>query len=191
MNSEREIDDAIDRAVREIMSVEPRAGLRGRVLAVLESGGAGRMSFPRLAGAAAALAVGILVFFIWSRPSPDPVRPATMAGNEPADAAAPPRAPSPVPAGVPESLSGQTLEPAPSARRSGAPARPPRFPAPGKVTAANLGARPMADATLLGGTAAPSAAAAVGGAPEIFIPTIQIQPLIIDTIVIDPIRPPR
>lgn len=190
MNSEREIDDAIDRAVREIMSVEPRTGLRGRVLAELESRGAERLPFSSLAGAAAVLALGILlVLFIWSRPSPDPVRPATMAGNERAEAAAPPGAPASVPALSPASQADRTRKPAPGAPRPSAPPRRPQFPAPGAVTAANLGAQSMPDAALLEGTA-PSAPA-VAGTPEIVIPMIQIQPLIIDTIVIDPIRPPR
>jgi hypothetical protein len=189
MNSEREIDDAIDRAVREIMSVEPRAGLRGRVLAELESRSDGRWSFPRLAGAAAVLAVGILMLFIWSRPSPHPVGPATMAGKESPEAAAPEGAPASVPAAPPASPGDSTPTPAPSAQRSRARARGPQFPAPGAVTAANLGAQSMTDAPLLEATAA--SAPAVGGAPEIVIPMIQIQPLIIDTIVIDPIRPPR
>jgi hypothetical protein len=189
MNSEREMDDAIDRAVREIMSVEPRAGLRGRVLAELQSRGAERLFFPRLAGAAAVLAVGIFVLFIWSRPSPDPVPPATMAGNESPEAAAPPGAPASVPAASPASRADRTRKPAPSARRSGAPVRRPQFPAPGVVAAANLGAQSMPDAPVLEGTVPVTQPAS--DAPAIVIQMIQVQPLIVDTIVIDPIRPPR
>lgn len=190
MNSERRIDDAIDRAVREIMSVEPRTGLRGRVLAELESRGAERFSLPRLAGAAAVLAVGIfLMLFIWSRDSPHPVRPATLARNGPAEAAAPLEAPAPVSAASPASQTDRTGTPAPSAPRSSAPPRRPQFPAPGAVTAANLAARSMPDAAFPDSTA--PFAPAVAGAPDIVIPMIQIQPLVIDTIVIDPIRPPR
>lgn len=190
MNSQRDIDDAIDRAVRDLMSVEPRTGLRGRVLADLESRGTEWFSLPRLAGAAAVVAVGIsLGLFIWSLTTQDPVRPATLTGNEPAEAAAPRGAPASVPAASPASQADRTRKPAPSARRSSAPPRRPQFPAPGAVTAANLGAQSMPDAALPEGTA--RSAPAVAGAPDIVIPMIQIQPLVIDTIVIDPIGPPR
>jgi hypothetical protein len=59
--SDKRLDDAIDRAVREIMSVEPRTDLRARVLAELERGAARAALWPRLAFASAAIAVALLL----------------------------------------------------------------------------------------------------------------------------------
>lgn len=60
--SDKRLDDAIDRAVREMMSVEPRTDLRARVLAELEGGAARVALWPRLAFAGAAVAVATVLF---------------------------------------------------------------------------------------------------------------------------------
>ena len=70
MRTDRDLDDAIDRAVRAIMSVEPRAGLRGRVLDRLERRPAVVFALPRLAGAAAAVTVATFAFLLL-RPAPE------------------------------------------------------------------------------------------------------------------------
>ena len=57
--SDRQLDDAIDRVVRDIMSVEPRPDLRARVLAQLDGPSARIAFWPRLAFATLALILAI------------------------------------------------------------------------------------------------------------------------------------
>jgi hypothetical protein len=83
------LDAAIDRAVRDLMSVEPRAGLRERVLAELTGEPARAAWWPRLALGSAAVAVAVVVLLmIVNRPPAQPVD-HTIAGAAP-PAAAPP-----------------------------------------------------------------------------------------------------
>jgi hypothetical protein len=185
MHSEREIDDAIDRAVREIMSVEPRAGLRGRVLAELESPRIQPSSLLLFAGAAALASIAAVVF-IWSRPSPDPaVQEAVLREQSPV--VPPSAAPATASVTPPAVQSRQKSAPTPPA--TGHRTQLPRFPARGTVAAANV----APDVTVLPGmrseTAAPLPQS--GTAPEIAIPAIRIQPLTVDRIVVAPIPPPR
>lgn len=113
--SESPLDRAIDRAVRQMMEVDPPAGLRRRVLARIDAPAPGRWAFfPRYAAAAAALAMLVLAVVFVPRPSQAPAvvaePPAPIAAEEPAtrkppvplrDAAAAPkasaRAPTPTP----------------------------------------------------------------------------------------------
>ena len=68
--SDRRLDEAIDRAVRDMMSVEPRADLRARVLAELGGGRTRVALWPRLAWASAALAlIFAIATMILQRPS--------------------------------------------------------------------------------------------------------------------------
>lgn len=71
MTTDRQLDDAIDRAVRELMSVDPPAGLRARVLARLERPRRVWVTVPRLA-AAAALAAAVLIAFVLFREGTTP-----------------------------------------------------------------------------------------------------------------------
>ena len=81
------LDAAIDRAVRDLMSVEPRAGLRERVLAELTGEPARAAWWPRLALGSAAVAVVVLVLLmIVNRPPEQPVD-RTIAGATPPAAA--------------------------------------------------------------------------------------------------------
>src|SRR3954447_21931030 len=70
------LDAAIDRAVREMLNAEPRAGLRHRVLARLHDRPTRMLSVPRLAFASALL-VALLVILVFSTrrtmPAPTPV----------------------------------------------------------------------------------------------------------------------
>lgn len=69
--TKRNLDDAIDRAVRDIMSVEPRPGFRGRVQErIIERRGSGlgtrrsglwTRSLPALAGAIAVLVIALVL----------------------------------------------------------------------------------------------------------------------------------
>jgi hypothetical protein len=63
---DQELDDAIDRTVRQITSIEPTPGLDRRVLARIEqSGRAPVVMWPRFA--AAGLAVAVLLAFVMTR----------------------------------------------------------------------------------------------------------------------------
>ncbi len=77
------LDAAIDRAVRDLMSVEPRAGLRERVLAELTGEPARAAWWPRLAlGSAAVAAAAVVLLMIVNRPPEQPVD-RTIAGATP------------------------------------------------------------------------------------------------------------
>ena len=77
------LDAAIDRAVRDLMSVEPRAGLRERVLAELTGEPARAAWWPRLALGSAAVAVAaVVLLMIVNRPPEQPVD-RTIAGATP------------------------------------------------------------------------------------------------------------
>src|ERR1700752_3943874 len=86
--SDKRLDEAIDRAVREIMSVEPRTDLRARVLAELERGAARAALWPRLAFGAAAIAVAVVLFTTIAQRGTEP-------REEPRVASGHPSAPSP------------------------------------------------------------------------------------------------
>jgi hypothetical protein len=82
------LDAAIDRAVREMMRVEPRADLRERVMAELVEEPARATWWPRLAFGSAALAAAVLiVLMLVNRPVDRPVD-RTIAQTQP-----PPSAP--------------------------------------------------------------------------------------------------
>jgi hypothetical protein len=81
-------DAAIDRAVREIMSAEPRPGFRRRVLDRLAEDRRTPWSAPRLGLAAAAVAAVVLALFMWTRPADR--TPGTTAGPTEVASAVPP-----------------------------------------------------------------------------------------------------
>ncbi len=66
------LDDAIDRAVREMMSVDPRPGLSRRVLARLDEPRTPWLTVPRRAAAAALVAVIVVAIVLVTR-TPAPV----------------------------------------------------------------------------------------------------------------------
>jgi hypothetical protein len=80
------LDAAIDRAVREMMSVEPRADLRQRVMAELVEKPSRAALWPRFAfGSAALAAAAIVVLMLVNRPADPPVD-QTSASTQPATA---------------------------------------------------------------------------------------------------------
>lgn len=190
MGSERDIDDAIDRAVRDIMSVEPQAGLRGRVLERIERPGARLFALPRLAGAGALAAIA-LISFLLVRPVPPPEQPELATNTVPA----------PVPdAGPPPETSRSARDTAaPPAAGPAAPPRQarrsaPRAPAPPPAPAPQFPPRGVVAAATFAGV--PETAAATPEvvplpldphATPIAIPAIHIEPLTIERIVIAPI----
>jgi hypothetical protein len=91
------LDAAIDRAVRELMTVEPRADLQRRVMAEITHAPARAALWPRLAFGSAALALAVVVLFMFARrpaerdveqiivqaPAAAPGRPTTPAAGPP------------------------------------------------------------------------------------------------------------
>lgn len=69
MNENSRLDRAIDRAVRNMVHVDPRPGFRGRVFARLEAAPARRAAWPQLTMAAGALALVLLAVFVAARAS--------------------------------------------------------------------------------------------------------------------------
>lgn len=102
------LDAAIDRAVREMMSVEPRADLRQRVMAELVEEPARATWWPRLAFGSAALAAAvIIVLMLVNRPADRPVD-RTIAQTQP-PASAPDttgKATGPATGNAPKSIAG-------------------------------------------------------------------------------------
>lgn len=70
--SERRLDEAIDRTVREMMDVDPRPGLSRRVLARLDAPQPARPTIPRLAAAAAVLVVTAIAAALFVSRTPEP-----------------------------------------------------------------------------------------------------------------------
>jgi hypothetical protein len=79
-----ETDAAIDRAVREIMSVEPRTDMRQRVLARLNDRPARTLTLPRLAMASAMAGIAIVILILSSRPGERAAPPTVVKGPAPA-----------------------------------------------------------------------------------------------------------
>lgn len=189
MRNERDIDDAIDRAVRDIMHVEPRAGFRGRVLGRLEQPGraAGPVWFtlPRLAVAVAAamvLAIGIAVLLRNNAP----VAPADAPVVAQKEAPPPAVEVRPVAPPAADPVEPSTKTPAVRPRREPAVV----FPPPGVVTATSV---PDSETPPAGARPAPRAGSEliiITPAPLVITPLI-VPPIVIPRIVIAPIRPPR
>ncbi len=111
----RLLDDAIDRAVNEMMQGEPRPGFRRRVLGKLKEPETRRSWIPTLLVPAAAL-VAVLMIAIWLRPAP------TSPGATAADAVAQ-QVPQAAPTAAPETPAAES--PIPSVAPREARRRPP------------------------------------------------------------------
>jgi hypothetical protein len=139
--SDGQLDDAIDRAVRDLMSVEPRTDLRARVLAELEGAPARPALWPRLAFGGAALALAaVLVAMLVSRPAqpPDGARVASTRPQPPSPTETRPETAPPLPRGGPPNplTSDRTVRRGPA----------PRVPAPDRQPVA--GDRPIQAASI-------------------------------------------
>ena len=105
------IDRAIDRAVRDIMSVEPPAGLRRRVLSRLEAPPRRVALLPWCTGVVGALAAVVLAVLLLE-PSPAPVAPPLVEQAAKAPAPSPVATPTPQSTPEPASVAGaQTARP--------------------------------------------------------------------------------
>ncbi len=91
--NDKHLDDAIDRAVREMMSAEPRPGMRHRVLAQIGTRPSSLLTLPRLATAAGLLIVAIGLFFANRSTEPQPMTVAVQKPAPPTSAGPAPTAP--------------------------------------------------------------------------------------------------
>jgi hypothetical protein len=188
MASDRQLDDAIDRAVRDIMRAEPRTGLRGRVLTEIERQPRGFV-FRRAFAGAALLAVAAVLVAVLMRPSRTPA-PERIAVRQEQPAAAPAAPASPV------IVTPQAPPPPPSDPPSRPPATRPlqgnqvAFPPQGTVTAANAPVAAEAAVTLV---SLPDSAIGTADAktpePPIVVPRIEVRPISVPPIAITPMLP--
>ena len=181
MQTQRDLDDAIDRAVRDIMGVDPRPGLRARVLRRLERPERMWMSLPQLAAAAALIVIVVAAVLMRTGGEPESQVSPMVAKREPASIHLPAPA-------KPALASGDRERGAIAGAGSRTGSRP-VFPPRGRVAAASI----PADATSPPQGVAPDAAAPAADPPrsELAPKPIVIDPLTIPPIVIPPIRPPR
>ncbi len=192
------IDEAIDRAVREIMHREPPPGLRRRVLARLDAPAPRAWVAPRIAFAAAAVLIVVVATVLMLRNNRVAETPRHEIAAAPASTPATPSADraAPSPPSVVEhtrrpSQPRRIARPAPAQSASvglAPPAAGPRTATPpqGRVTATSL---PDASAgpaftPAAAASALPEPPTAVGLPP---LPDIQIPPIKIDAIPVPPI----
>jgi len=177
---ESSVDDAIDSAVREIMQLDPRPGLRRRVLSQLDAPAAERSWLPRLIlpiGALTCIALTVLVLTRGVQPTPPAPPVATPPTSQiPPSAPASPApsvtasAPSPLPEPAPTTLSAKPRGAATPV--SGESIFGPRS---GRVSAASV--KP-AEAS----GAAPVLPEFAGTLPALVLPPLVIQPLNLDAL---------
>lgn len=187
--TERDVDAAIDRAVREIMSAEPRPGFKHRVLRRLHEGPAQRWTLARLATLATATAASLLALWLLSPRSPQApdTRVATQHAPAPVTRPAPgPDAPRPEP----------PVRSAPPARTA-VPSPPPvlRQPPPGRVEAASIVVEDVRSEPAIAAMPALAELDPIRIAPLLTEPLrlreLSIPALTIEPITIAPLSPPR
>jgi hypothetical protein len=178
------LDAAIDRTVRQMMAIDPPAGLRRRVLNRLDVPDAGAAWWPRLGFAAATLAALLLaVVYLPPADAPAPVPSAGQAAEAPARAA-----------GQPEAMVAQDATP--PAPASAPPAAPPRtrveqLPEPPRMDTvfgapdARVSATSVENAPPV--TPAADDAGALPPLPPIDIPAISIAPIEIKPLTLTPL----
>jgi hypothetical protein len=187
MNDRRtRIDDAIDRAVRDLVRHDPPAGFRRRVLSRLDAPARRAVLWPGLATAAAALAVVTMAVMMRDEPgSPTPAPDQTAVGEPAPSRPVVPTAPSP--SRVPERVAPPRLRRAPESE----PVKMATFgPRDGRVAAASL--REAALPVTVGADEAVPDGVTIPGPPPIAIGSIELPPpLAIPPIVVVPIQIPR
>ena len=176
---ESSVDDAIDSAVREIMQLDPRPGLRRRVLSQLDAPAASRSWLPRLVlpiGALACIALTMLVLNRGVQPTPP-----TPSVSAPATSRIPPSVP-PAPApSVTASAPSPVAEAAPA--KVGAKPRRASTPAPGESIFGPRGRVSAASVKPANGSgAAPVLPEFAGTLPALVLPPLVIQPLNLDAL---------
>jgi hypothetical protein len=187
LRTERDVDAAIDRAVREIMSAEPNPGFRRRVLERLTDTPPARWTWARLTvgiGAAAAMVVAAIWLAAPER-STTPTAPAVVR-HQPVEVAPPDPSPAPK-IEVTQPVVKKPGRPAAAASPRTKVPQPP----PGRVEATSL---QLAQPTQLDeGQPQPNAVSAIEPIrvqPLQPIPAVDLRRLIIERITIPPL-PPR
>jgi hypothetical protein len=141
---ESALDRAIDGAVREMLDVEPPAGLRGRVLQQIDpvASGFSRKRLDRRilwTGLPLAAAAALVLALLLPRPSSPPQAPATVAQNPPAPPVATPAPPRVTP---PVTTTARTEAAAPRRVQARATPRPDAVVAAGDATDVVFGPEP-------------------------------------------------
>ena len=178
------IDRAIDRAVRDIMSVEPPAGLRRRVLSRLEAPPRRVALLPWCTGVVGALAAVVLAVLLLE-PSPAPVAPPLVEQAAKAPAPSPVATPTPQSTPEPASVAGaQTARPTTTDTAIRMPRVTNVFGTPGAgVTAA---AADLEDVVFPETPTAAAREETAGMPPPISIPPITIPPLQVEPVRVVP-----
>jgi hypothetical protein len=185
-DTDTHLDAAIDRAVRQMMAIDPPAGFRQRVVARLDRPVAAVAWWPRLALAGGALAAVVLAVVLL-RPAPAPV-PTAIDGQAPSGPSQVASTPAPAAEATPPAV-------APTQRRGVDRPRVETLPPPPRMDTvfgpARDGRVAAADATA---TAPPSAlpapeAADLPALPPIEIPTIDVPPIEIKPLMLMPLTP--
>jgi hypothetical protein len=176
----RLLDDAIDRAVQDLVQADPRPGLRRRVLAQLEAPPKRVWWAPRLLVPAGAIAV----LAVWFMPASEPVAPPPqVVAQRPVPSPPGPAAQPPAIEQAPPSVAA----PRPSARRAPEPSVAFSFGPPTDRVAATS----VADSLGPGGAPAPGVDQrshdVPPGLPPLEIEPIEIAPIELQPIVVKPI----
>jgi hypothetical protein len=182
--TEWDVDAAIDRAVREIMSAEPRPGFSRRVQRRLAAPPTRQWTWARLGPATAVAALALLAAIWLATPQRKP--PETTVAQQPPPRVAPQAAP---PERRPAPVKPSVRDLPPPRRSRGDFRQPP----PGRVEAASIvvGAGPELDRVeqpldiIQPIHIVPVQTRALG------LPEVVIQPLTIERITIPPLSPPR
>jgi len=179
------LDDAIDRAVRTMMNVDPPAGLRRRVLSRLETSPGPVPWLPRLALGMAVLAA-LVVAVLLLRPAPAPTELVQQAAGRQA-------APAPPVATADESQKAKPTVAAPPSARTAVTETPIPMPRVADVFGARNAAVTAANADVEEVVFADPGGAEgelPGAPPEIVVPQIVVAPLQLERIGSDRM-PPR
>jgi hypothetical protein len=164
------LDDAIDEAVRDIMQVDPRPGLRRRVLSQLDAPAASRSWVPRVLVPFGVLATIVLAILFLDRESPiQPTDPAATAASAPAPTVS---APAVTAATTPTPPSAVAAPPSVSAN---ARPRAPRAAAPIAAPSESIFG-PRRDRVSAAGVKPE------GALPPLVLPALNIQPLNLDAL---------
>ena len=191
--TDKHLDDAIDRAVREMMSGEPASDLRQRVLDSISRPQPRAFAWSTLAYGSAALAVMVLLVlsFVTRRPDVPETRIAGARSVAPAAAptAAAPAAPQPTPQPAASSPTRNQPSSRPPRTISAPPAGAPSF-ADRRVEAASIAGEPAPE-TPPATSAERLTPVAPIGISTIGTKEIQIAPITIGRIEIAPLTPQR
>jgi hypothetical protein len=175
-------DAVIDRAVREIMSSEPRPGFRQRVLARLGDEPRTAWSWTRLGFAAGAVAMVVMLAF-WARPEPTITPPVTAPPQRAAQPPGPIESAGTIPPPIP---------PTRRERRELVRTAPPAA-ADRRVTAASV--NPVEEAAEVNAPTARPAIDPMTIAPlqvrPLETPEIIVRPVAVGPLMIVPVLPPR